>query len=182
MGETHPAEPKVVVEFCTADLPLEPNQRLKLIKLLGARYNPQKDLVRMSCEQFQHAAQNKRRLLDLINTLIAEAKNESDAEGGKDTFDDVPVDFRHVKWKKKLEFPDEWKLTPEREQLLRERWRQSELKEQGRKNAGELGGGESANERASKIWETQYGTNPVTLPPSSKMDSRERTPEPSYVR
>ena len=132
MGETHPAEPKVVVEFCTADLPLEPRQRLKLVKLLGARYDPQQDLARMSCEQFRHAAQNKRYLVDLVNTLVTEARCQSDAEGGRDAFDDVPVDFRHVKWKKRLAFPEEWKMTPERKARLQEGWRRIEEEDKKR--------------------------------------------------
>ena len=129
MGETHPAEPKVVVEFCSGDLPLEPRQRLKLVKLLGPRYDPQKDLARMSCEKFEHSTQNKRYLLDLVNTLIKEARCESQAEGGKDAFEDVPVDFRHVKWKPKLEFPEEWKMTPQRRAELQAAWRKSEQRE-----------------------------------------------------
>ena len=129
LGETHPAEPKVVVEFCTADLPMEPAQRLKLVKLLGARYDPQRDLARMSCEKFPIAAQNKRYLLDQVNTLVREAKCQSDAEGGKDAFDDVPVDFRHVKWRPKLEFPEEWKMTPERRELLRKQWEAREAED-----------------------------------------------------
>ena len=123
MGETHPAEPKISLEFCTADLPLTPKQRLKLIKLVGPRYDPQKDLVRMSCEMFEHAAQNKRYLGDLVDTLMSEARNESTAEGGKDPFDDIPVDFRHVKWKDQPIFPETWKMTDERRDRLREGWR-----------------------------------------------------------
>ena len=103
MGETHPAADKVVLEFCTADLPLTPAQRTKLIKLVGVRYNPQKDLVKMSSEMFETQAQNKRYLGDLVDTLMAEAKDE------KETFEDIPLDFRHHKFKPKLEFPEAWK-------------------------------------------------------------------------
>ena len=157
MGETHPAEPKVVVEFCTGDLPLEPRQRLKLVKLLGPRYNPQKDLARMSCEKFQHSTQNKRYLLDLVNTLIKEAKCESAEEGGKDLFDDVPVDFRHVKWKPKLEFPEEWKMTPERLARLREGWRKGEEAEQRRIEEGKHVDGLAAiEERNRRVAETVH--------------------------
>ena len=103
MGENHPASKKIVLEFCTADLPLEPAQRIKFIKLVGVRYNPQKDLVKMSSEMFETQAQNKRYLGDLVDTLIAEARNTTD------TFEDVPLDFRHHKFKQKLEFPEAWK-------------------------------------------------------------------------
>ena len=85
MGETHPAAKKVVLEFCTADLPLTASQRTKLIKLVGVRYNPQTDLVKMSSEMFETQAQNKRYLGDLVDTLIAEARDN------KETFEDIPV-------------------------------------------------------------------------------------------
>lgn len=75
MGEFHPADRKVVVEFCPADIPgLTDAQRLKLKKLAGARYNPEKDIVKMSCERFEHQAQNKRYLGDMVNKLIQAAK------------------------------------------------------------------------------------------------------------
>ncbi len=74
MGEFHPAERKVVVEFCPKDLPLSETQQLKLIKLVGTRYHPGKDLVRMSCDMFDHQAQNKRYLGDLLQKLMTEAK------------------------------------------------------------------------------------------------------------
>lgn len=74
MGEKHPAESKVVCEFATIDLGLAPPERLKLIKLVGVRYNPETDIVRMSCEMFEHQAQNKRYLSDLVDTLMNEAK------------------------------------------------------------------------------------------------------------
>ncbi|KAL9121022.1 MAG: hypothetical protein Q9187_002422 [Circinaria calcarea] len=134
MGETHPASKKVVLEFCPSDLSsqLTPQQRLKLIKLVGVRYNPQKDLVKMSSEMFESQAQNKRYLGDLVDVLIAEAKNE------EDMFEDVPVDFRHVKWKNKPRFPEEWKMTAQkRDQLEADRVRRS-LAERERMENGML--------------------------------------------
>lgn len=75
MGEFHPAERKVVVEFAPRDLKdLTPAQQLKLMKLAGPRYNPAKELIRMSCERFEHQAQNKRYLGDLVNKMIETAK------------------------------------------------------------------------------------------------------------
>ena len=109
MGEAHPAARKVVVQFCTRDLPdLTESQRIKLIKLVGPRYNPDTDVVKMSCEQFEAPAQNKRYLGDTVNKLLDEARN------GADSFEDVPLDFRHHKAKKVIDFPEEWKLKPER--------------------------------------------------------------------
>ena len=75
MGEFHPADRKVVVEFSPADLTvLTPAQQLKLKKLAGARYNPEKDIVKISCERFEHQAQNKRYLGDLVDKMITMAK------------------------------------------------------------------------------------------------------------
>ncbi|KAL8720519.1 MAG: hypothetical protein Q9225_002641 [Loekoesia sp. 1 TL-2023] len=133
MGETHPAAKKVVLEFCTRDLPnLTEAQRVKLVKLVGVRYNPETDVVKMSCEMFETQAQNKRYLGDLVDTLVAEAKDSSDM------FEDVPLDFRHHKPKPKLEFPEKWKMTEQRKEQLEANWRQSALKEQEREEAGQL--------------------------------------------
>ena len=113
MGETHPASRKIVLEFCTRDLPdLTEPQRIKFIKLAGVRYNPQTDIVKMSSEMFATQAQNKRYLGDLVDTLIAEAKNS------EDMYEDIPLDFRHHKWKRKLEFPEHWKMTEHRRKQL----------------------------------------------------------------
>ena len=118
MGETHPASKKIVLEFCTRDLQnltsLTEAQRIKLIKLVGPRYNPETDIVKMSSEMFETQAQNKRYLGDLVDTLIAEAKNE------EDMFEDVPLDFRHHRFKRRAEFPERWKLNQERMERLEE--------------------------------------------------------------
>ncbi|KAL1953406.1 hypothetical protein VTO42DRAFT_2845 [Malbranchea cinnamomea] len=126
MGESHPAENKVVMELCSKDLVpkyLTEDQRITLLKLVGTRYNPDKDLIRMSCEKFPSRAQNKRYLGDLINTLIKEAK-----EG--DSFKDIPLDLRHHKPQRKVYFPQEWAMTPERKAQLeaqRKQRKQAEL-------------------------------------------------------
>ena len=144
MGESHPAANKVVLEFCTADLPLTPAQRLKLIKLVGVRYNPQTDVVKMSSESFETQAQNKRYLGDLVDVLMAEAKDETD------TLEDIPVDFRHVKWKPKLEFPEHWKLTEERRQVLEKQWAEAEARESERLAEGTVVDGVALIEAAIK--------------------------------
>ncbi len=75
MGEQHPAEKKVVLEFTTADMPnLTKIQREKLMKLAGVRYNPETDIVKMSCEMFETQAQNKRYLGDVVDDLLKEAR------------------------------------------------------------------------------------------------------------
>lgn len=127
MGESHPAQKKVVVEFCVKDLPgLSQQHQDKLIKLVGVRYNPETDVVRMSCEKFPEAAQNKRYLGDLVATLVTEARDE------KETFADVPFDFRHHKPKAVAQFPEEWKLKPERVQELLSARQEAKLLGEGR--------------------------------------------------
>lgn len=74
MGEFHPAENKVVVEFSPKDMPLTEAQQTKLRKLLGPRWNPETDVAKISCEQFEHQAQNKRYLGDLVGKLVEQAK------------------------------------------------------------------------------------------------------------
>ncbi|KAJ5814793.1 hypothetical protein N7474_006570 [Penicillium riverlandense] len=114
LGEQHPAEPKVVVELASQDLTpkyLTEAQRQTFLKLVGPRYNPQTDIVKMSCEKFGSRAQNKRYLADVVNVLIKEAK-----EG--DSFADVPLDLRHHKPKVRPQFPESWKMTEERRKQL----------------------------------------------------------------
>ncbi len=127
MGESHSAAKKVVVQFCTRDLSsLTEPQRIKLVKLAGVRYNPDTDVVRMSCEKFENPAQNKRYLGDIVEKLIKEAQNE------EDMFADVPLDFRHHKPKRRPQYPEGWKLKGERVQELMEGRQQIRLLEDGR--------------------------------------------------
>lgn len=63
--------------FCPSDLGLTAEQELKLKKLAGPRYNPERDEVKMSCESFDHQAQNKRYLSDQVDKLIEAAKVRS---------------------------------------------------------------------------------------------------------
>ncbi|KAJ5125438.1 hypothetical protein N7526_007615 [Penicillium atrosanguineum] len=114
MGEQHPAEPKVVVELASKDLSpkyLSEAQRQTFLKLVGTRYNPQTDIVKMSSEQFGSRAQNKRYLADVINSLIKEAKTG-------DAYTDLPLDLRHHKPKTRVQFPEAWNMTEERRQQL----------------------------------------------------------------
>lgn len=141
MGETHPAAKKIVLEFCTRDLPgLTEAQRIKFIKLAGSRYNPETDIVKMSCEMFETQAQNKRYLGDLVDTLMTEAQDDTDM------FEDVPLDFRHHKYKPKLEFPDTWKLTSGRKQQLDMDREQRLLAEREREEKGQISDGVKAIE------------------------------------
>lgn len=65
---------------------------------------------------------------------MSEAR-ERDAKGegeGGDRFADVPCDFRHVRWKNKPRFPEEWKLSEARRAELEDRRQETEEAEQRR--------------------------------------------------
>ncbi|CAG8978164.1 hypothetical protein HYALB_00012026 [Hymenoscyphus albidus] len=133
MGESHPAEKKVVLEFSPLDMPdLTDLQRDKMRKLLGTRYNPELDTVRMSCEMFETQAQNKRYLGDLVDSLLAEARDPTD------TFADVPLDTRHHHFKPKLRFPKEWEMTEERRNALEDHRQKQISKDQQLELQGQL--------------------------------------------
>jgi small subunit ribosomal protein S35 len=57
---------------------------------------------------------------------------------GKDTFEDVPFDFRHHTPKKRAEFPKEWVLTKERKQYLENKRQQTAYLDDHRAGNGEL--------------------------------------------
>jgi small subunit ribosomal protein S35 len=141
-GEPHPASRKVVVEFGVTNLGLKDKHVEKLKKLAGTRYNPEKNIVRMSCESFETQAQNKRYLIDTINYLIGEAKDE------QDTFEDIPLDTRHHKFKKRLAFPKEWLLTDEKRAQLEEKRRTLLLAEGKRVEESKIVSGLMAIEKA----------------------------------
>ncbi|TKA63569.1 hypothetical protein B0A55_08953 [Friedmanniomyces simplex] len=159
MGESHPAASKVVVTFDPSDIPdMTHAQREKLRKLVGVRYDFSKRRVKMSCESFETQAQNKRYLGDLIATLIAEAKDPT-----ADSFEDVPLDTRHVKIRPKFRFPSAWKLTEERKVEL-EAARRRILLEEGRKvEENKVVSGEAAIEAARQTRLLQEAEEPVLV-------------------
>ncbi|KAF2758348.1 hypothetical protein EJ05DRAFT_438197 [Pseudovirgaria hyperparasitica] len=133
LGEDHPAANKVTVEFNPNDLPdLTYEQRATLIKLCGPRYNPEKEVVKISCEMFDTQLQNKRWLLDTTNALVKEARE------GQDSFADIPFDFRHHKPKPVYKFPNKWILTEERKAELTAKRKQSDEAEQARREGNKL--------------------------------------------
>lgn len=138
MGESHPAEKKVVVQFAPDDLKLTTVQTNKLKKLVGARYNPDTELVKMSCESFDHQAQNKQYLVKLVDDLIAAAKDSSD------TFEDIPLDLRHHKTKTKPRFPKSWLLTEQRRRELDEHRQRVAIADMEKANGGLLVDGQQA--------------------------------------
>lgn len=124
MGESHPAQSKVVLEVCPDDLivPLPNNtpatltsaQKFTLLKLAGPRYNPHTNVIKMSCEKYPNAAQNKRYLSDVLDKLIETAKTG-------DSFADVPLDLRHgkkLKPRDKRVFPESWLVNEQRQKQL----------------------------------------------------------------
>ncbi|KAF2193743.1 hypothetical protein K469DRAFT_652305 [Zopfia rhizophila CBS 207.26] len=143
LGEKHPATNKVVVEFSASDMSdLTPQQKDKLIKLAGPRYNPDTGIIKMSCELFDTQAQNKRFLGDTITKLLAEARDP------KETFEDVPFDFRHHKPKVRHEFPKEWILTEERKAYLKDKRKEQARLEDERIHNGRLVDGQVAIDNA----------------------------------
>ncbi|KAH8785471.1 mitochondrial ribosomal protein [Diaporthe sp. PMI_573] len=142
MGEYHPAEKKVVVEFSPEDFGFTEVQKMKLRKLAGPRYNPEKETIKMSCESFEHQAQNKRYLAELVEKLLTEAKDP------KDTFEDIPLDLRHHTFKVKPKFPKEWRLSEERVAQLAKHRRQAALADKIKQEEGTLVDGISTIQKA----------------------------------
>ncbi|KAK4150716.1 mitochondrial ribosomal subunit protein-domain-containing protein [Chaetomidium leptoderma] len=133
MGEFHPADRKVVVEFSPQDFPgLNEAQQLKLKKLAGSRYNPEKDIIKISCERFEHQAQNKRYLGDLVDQMITTAKDPTDM------FEDIPLDTRHHKFKPQIKFPKEWYMTEERKKELEAQRKQALLLDEAKRTDGSM--------------------------------------------
>ena len=99
---------------------------------MGVRYNPSNDIVKMSCDMFETQAQNKRYLGDLVDSLLNEARDPSD------TFEDIPVDFRHHNFKTRLQFPEAWKMTAERAKQIRSGRETRALAERAREDGGRI--------------------------------------------
>ncbi|KAK9235538.1 mitochondrial ribosomal subunit protein-domain-containing protein [Lipomyces kononenkoae] len=112
MGQEHESEAKVVVQCKASEVAAaffgegeDKAKRLHKFKLLcGARYNYTTDIVKMSCDNFPNSIQNKQYLVDTLKRLLKESRDLS-----KDSFEDIPLDTRHVKRKaKEPQFPKEW--------------------------------------------------------------------------
>lgn len=140
LGETHPGSAKVVMDFQPAQLPdLTQPQRNKLIKLLGTRYNPHTATAKMSSERYPTAPQNKSRVVETLERLLKEVRE------GEDLFEDVPFDFRHAPAKKaRPSFPEEWKMTEDKELMLKIRRRQRLEDERAREARGMIADGKKA--------------------------------------
>ncbi|KHN96971.1 uncharacterized protein MAM_05080 [Metarhizium album ARSEF 1941] len=164
MGESHPAERKVVVQFAPDDLKLTPVQTAKLKKLAGARYNHKTELVKISCESYEHQAQNKLYLTGLVDDLIAAAKDP------KDTFEDVPLDLRHHRLVEKPRFPKEWRMTKERRLQLEEQRKAAAIADIERAENGLLVDGKQAIDSylMQKLIEDQEKQRDAEMVPAAK--------------
>jgi len=96
------------------------------------RYNPSTSTAKLSAELYPTPAQNKRYLGDLFAKLTTEARDATD------TFEDIPFDFRHHKAKKEHLFPEDWKMTEERMQMLEEKRKKASSEEFDRGYTGQL--------------------------------------------
>lgn len=127
LGEENlPINQKVVLTVLSQNLGLTGKQLHKLRLLAGTRYDYRNDEIKMASERFPESLQNTRYLLDTLKKLIEEAKN------GEDTFEDIPLDKRHIFAKERkrknkrqqlrdLKFPEEWKRpedAPRKEKTL----------------------------------------------------------------
>lgn len=111
LGESHPGERKVVMEFYLKDLNLSKSQQHKFKLLSGSRYDFKTDIFKISCDKFNNQSQNLTYLNSILNNLITEsAKNPENLL-------DLPLDKRHTvskyakkqrKLKQFIPFPKEW--------------------------------------------------------------------------
>ncbi|PPQ73528.1 hypothetical protein CVT26_010339 [Gymnopilus dilepis] len=104
-GENHPASLKKAIVVPVDLLPLKDEKALhKFILLAGPRWSPNAPAdagvsleedsdtgyIKISCEDFPTPAMNLKWASDTLDKLIKEAND------GKDTFEDVPIDVRHI--------------------------------------------------------------------------------------
>ncbi|CAG8449180.1 16600_t:CDS:2 [Acaulospora morrowiae] len=116
IGEEHPLQNKAVLAVKLSDLSLTPEQGHKFKLLCSTRFDGD-DTFKFSCEKFPHLAQNKKYLRDLIDRLLEAAKAReiiciNIQRDPTDSFADLPVDLRHLKRKKIIRFPPEWRRPP----------------------------------------------------------------------
>ncbi len=74
----------------------------------------------------------------------------AEARDGSDMFEDVPLDFRHHRFKRRPEFPEGWKLDKGRREELEGERRRRALAEGAREREGRMVVGASIIEEAMK--------------------------------
>lgn len=110
VGESHPAERKVVLTFSPESTGLENKQLHKLKLLAGPRYDADRNEIKIASDRFPEQAQNKRYLGHLYSRLVQTAQDASD------DFADVPLDQRVTERRRahrrglypEHKFPKEW--------------------------------------------------------------------------
>lgn len=132
-SEEHPVARKRVIVVPVDALPLKGDVAIHKFKLLaGPRWTPEapkgagvglseetgNGYLKISCEDFPHAGANLKWVSDTLNRLVVEANVSLIIlfsvfgpgliysllfQDTKDTFNDVPIDFRHVYAKAKKE-------------------------------------------------------------------------------
>eukprot|EP00039_Didymoeca_costata_P019204 m.336624 g.336624 ORF g.336624 m.336624 type:complete len:304 (-) comp17909_c0_seq1:24-935(-) len=65
---------KIIMKFYLSDLRLAPHEAENLVALVGTRYCQQTDEIKLMCERFPKAAQNKEYLKNLLFKLLKEAQ------------------------------------------------------------------------------------------------------------
>ncbi|KAI0999641.1 hypothetical protein K3495_g8556 [Podosphaera aphanis] len=152
MGEQHPAENKVVLEFSPADIPdLTEVQREKLKKLAGVRWNPETDTVKMSCESYETQAQNKRYLGDVLASLLRESRDSTD------TMEDIPLYTKHHRFKKNPQFPSEWVMSEKRQEELKKCWKEQMMVDKNLEKQGLLVDGTQAIQSVLEVIDRTIG-------------------------
>ncbi|GMM36416.1 mitochondrial 37S ribosomal protein [Saccharomycopsis crataegensis] len=141
IGESHPADKKVVVKAnfddFTTDLKLSDKEKHKLKLILGKRYNPIKNQIHLSVEKFKYPTQNFKYSLVLLENLLKEVKTE---RKGEEDYSDLPLDTRlyerKMRIKKKIEkinaFPEDW-LRPQDAPVKKNSIEQTILEQLGQK-------------------------------------------------
>lgn len=94
----------MVLTIQTKSLPLTNPELHKFLLLVGPRYDPVREEIKMSCEKFQDRSQNFKWLSDTLDKLLEESKKEPEA------MKELPLDLRHAakNMKPKVRFPKEW--------------------------------------------------------------------------
>jgi hypothetical protein len=71
----HPNEFKVVLEVYVKDLNLSEEGVEALIDIVGPRYNPNKKLLKLTCNKFDTRVENRNYLVWLLDSLLQEAES-----------------------------------------------------------------------------------------------------------
>ncbi|KAJ1914746.1 37S ribosomal protein S24, mitochondrial [Mycoemilia scoparia] len=106
----HPGDKRVTLTTKVSKLGLTNAQKHKFLLLVGPRYNPATDELKMTEDKAQTIMENKKLLSDTLDRLLAEAKNNDDM------FEDIPLTFPHHKPKTVHKFPEEWLPKPQQQQ------------------------------------------------------------------